>query len=83
MDLLITTGLAKTHKLGLKAACQPQQVTRRGKPAVVVLSAADYNRMRQAAQDQHHSFLQHLLDFPGLEDDPRPRSGHATSIFEC
>ena len=54
-------------------AGQPQQVTRRGKPAVVVLSATDYDRMRQAAQDRRGSFLQHLLDFPGLEDDPRPQ----------
>ena len=53
-------------------AGQPQQVTRRGKPAVVVLSAADYDRMRQAAQDRRGSFLQHLLDFPG--DDPAPLS---------
>ncbi len=56
-------------------AGQPQQVTRRGKPAVVVLSAADYDRMRQAAQDRRGSFLQHLLNFPGgLEDDPAPLS---------
>ncbi|MFD2816953.1 type II toxin-antitoxin system Phd/YefM family antitoxin [Paracoccus aerius] len=46
-------------------AGQPQQVTRRGKPAVVVLSAADYDRMRQAAQDRRGSFLQHLLNFLG------------------
>lgn len=30
-------------------AGQPQRVSRRGKPAVVILSAADYDRMRQAA----------------------------------
>lgn len=54
-------------------AGQPQQVTRRGKPAVVVLSAAEYDRMRQAAQGQRGSFLQHLLEFPGLDDDPGPR----------
>jgi antitoxin Phd len=53
-------------------AGQPQQVTRRGKPAVVVLSASEYDRMRQAAQDRRGSFLQHLLEFPGLDDDPRP-----------
>lgn len=55
-------------------AGQSQHVTRRGKPAVVVLSAADYDRMRQAAQDRRGSFLQHLLDFPGLGDDPDPLS---------
>ncbi len=50
-------------------AGQPQQVTRRGKPAVVVLSAAEYDRMRQASQARRGSFLQHLLEFPGLDED--------------
>ena len=54
-------------------AGQPQQVTRRGKLAVVVLSAAEYDRMRQADQDRRGSFLHHLLDFPGLEDEARPQ----------
>ena len=31
-------------------AGQPQEVSRRGKPAVVVLSAAEYARMRDAAE---------------------------------
>ncbi|WP_295045371.1 type II toxin-antitoxin system Phd/YefM family antitoxin [uncultured Paracoccus sp.] len=52
-------------------AGQPQQVTRRGKPAVVVLSAAEYDRMRQAAEARRGSFLQHLLEFPGLDDQAR------------
>lgn len=52
-------------------AGHPQQVTRRGKLAVVVLSAAEYDRMRQAGQDRRGSFLHHLLDFPGLEDEAR------------
>lgn len=47
-------------------AGQPQQVTRRGKPAVAALGVADYHR--------RGSFLQHLLDFPGLGDDPDPLS---------
>lgn len=45
-------------------AGHPQEVSRRGKPAVVVLSAADYARMRAAAQEQRGSFVQHLLNFP-------------------
>lgn len=45
-------------------AGQPQEVSRRGKPAVVVLSAADYARMRAAATEQRGSFVQHLLNFP-------------------
>ena len=55
-------------------AGQPQQVTRRGKPAVVVVSVAEYDRMRQAAGAPRGSFLQHLLEFPGLDEDPRPRA---------
>ncbi|MBD9527402.1 type II toxin-antitoxin system Phd/YefM family antitoxin [Paracoccus sp. PAR01] len=48
---------------------QPQQVTRRGKPAVVVLSAAEYDRMRAAAAENRGSFIAHLLDFPGVAPD--------------
>lgn len=46
-------------------AGQPQEVSRRGKPAVVVLSAADYAHMRAAATERRGSFVQHLLSFPG------------------
>lgn len=45
-------------------AGQPQEVSRRGKPAVVVLSAADYAQMRAAASERRGSFVQHLLKFP-------------------
>ena len=43
----------------------PQQVSRRGKPAVVVLSAADYQRLTDGALGQRGSFVTHLLAFPG------------------
>lgn len=54
----------------------PQEVSRRGKPAVVVLSAEEYHRLVQAAQSQRGSFQDHLLAFP--DDAPtraevRPR----------
>lgn len=49
-------------------AGQPQQVSRRGKPAVVVLSAAEYARMCQAAAGQRGSFAAHLLSLPGGPD---------------
>lgn len=63
-------------------AGQPQRVSRRGKPAVVILSAVEYDRMRQAAGEVRGSFLHHLLDFPGLDPeagdgagtDPRPKA---------
>lgn len=45
-------------------AGQPQEVSRRGKPAVVVLSADEYARMRRAAGQTRGSFISHLLSFP-------------------
>ncbi|MFN3275685.1 MAG: type II toxin-antitoxin system Phd/YefM family antitoxin [Paracoccus sp. (in: a-proteobacteria)] len=59
-------------------AGQPQEVTRRGKPAVVVLSVADYNRILTDARHSRESFASHLLAFPGPAADPdrmraRPR----------
>jgi len=48
----------------------PQQVTRRGKPAVVVLSADDYQRLLDGAVKARESFADHLLAFPGT-DVPR------------
>lgn len=50
-------------------AGQPQEVSRRGKPAVVVLSAAEYTRMRQAAEAKRGSFIEHLLKFPADDFD--------------
>lgn len=55
----------------------PQTVTKRGKPAVVVLAVADYQRLRQHKQPKG-SFIEHLLampkggtDFERLELKPR------------
>ena len=43
---------------------EPQTVTKRGKPAVVVLSVAQYQHLaRKAAQDRP-SFVDHLLAMP-------------------
>ena len=46
----------------------PQEVSRRGKPAVVVLSASEYARLVAAAGAERGRFADHLLGFPGLED---------------
>ena len=46
-------------------AGHPQEVSRRGKPAVVVMAASDYARMRAAAGARRGSFAAHLLTFPG------------------
>jgi antitoxin Phd len=57
-------------------AGQPQEVTRRGKPAVVVLSVEDYNRILTGARRDRDSFAAHLLAFPGEVPDrmrARPR----------
>ncbi len=42
----------------------PQHVSRRGEPAVVVLSEAEY----QALRGPKKSFIEHLLDVPDLSD---------------
>ena len=54
-------------------AGRPQQVSRRGKPAVVVVSAEDYARLVAAARARRGSFVDHLLAFPGEPDGPRSR----------
>lgn len=54
----------------------PQEVSRRGKPAVVVLSAESYARLVQGARARRESFVEHLLAFPGGEverAEARPR----------
>ena len=43
----------------------PQEVTRRGKPAVVVLSAEEYHRLLSGAVEKRESFADHLMAFPG------------------
>lgn len=51
-------------------AGRPQEVSRRGKPAVVVVSAVEYARLLAAAQSKRESFADHLMAFPG-DDVPR------------
>ena len=43
----------------------PQEVTRRGKPAVVVLSTVEYRRLLAQAEASRGSFVDRLLAFPG------------------
>ena len=50
-------------------AGRPQEVTKRGKPAVVVLSAEEYHRLIGLAGAERGSFADHLLAFPGDEVD--------------
>lgn len=54
----------------------PQEVSRRGKPAVVVLSAEEYHRLLKGAVKTRGSFAAHLMSFPGEEvgrAEARPR----------
>lgn len=46
---------------------RPQEVTRRGRPAVVVVAAEEYERLVLAAAERRESFAEHLLHFPGGE----------------
>jgi len=48
------------------AACrgEPQTVTKRGKPAVVVLSVAAYRQLTSDAVQHRPSFAEHLLAMP-------------------
>lgn len=47
----------------------PQTVTKRGKPAVVVLSIAAYDKLTHKEEKKHPSFVEHLLAFPQGDDD--------------
>ena len=51
-------------------AGEPQTVTRRGVPAVVVLAVDDYERLRQAGKADTPTFIENLLNIPkdGSED---------------
>jgi antitoxin Phd len=42
----------------------PQTVTKRGKPAVVVISVAEYDRLRRSRAPEIPSFIEHLLSMP-------------------
>ena len=46
----------------------PQEVSRRGKPAVVVLSMQEYHRLLTDAVEHRESFKDHLLAFPDTDE---------------
>jgi antitoxin Phd len=43
---------------------QPQTVTKHGKPAVVILAAAEYARLKELEQLEAPLFTEHLLALP-------------------
>ena len=48
----------------------PQEVSRRGKPAVVVLSAVEYRHLLAQARTARGSFVDHLMAFPADRVSP-------------
>jgi antitoxin Phd len=50
-------------------AGRPQEVSRRGKPAVVVLSVEEYRRLSAGAMRARESFADHVMAFPGGEPE--------------
>ena len=62
----------------------PQRVTRRGKPAVVVISAEAYERLRHLEKEKAPTLPQLLLAMPQDDDEfERLRIGFRPSDFEC
>jgi len=58
-------------------AGKPQEVTRRGKPAVVVISTSEYDQLLAEGKRARGSFVDHLLAFPAgdverTKVEPRP-----------
>ena len=45
-------------------AGEPQQVTRRGKPAGVVLAVEEYERLLKEESNDNPTFVEHLLAIP-------------------
>ena len=53
---------------------RPQHITRRGKPAVVIVGATDYERMSSAEREPVPSFVEHLLAIPKTPKSERSAS---------
>lgn len=50
-------------------AGRPQEVSRRGRPAVVVVAVEEYRRLLSEAGQGRGSFADHLMAFPGGAGD--------------
>ena len=58
---------AKNHFSAVVAAAEagkPQWVTKRGRRSVVILSAGEYERLREQEERTKPSFIEHLLAAP-------------------
>jgi antitoxin Phd len=54
----------------------PQTVTKHGKPAVVIVAADEYERLRQLEQLNAPTFAEHLLAMPKDDDEFERLPGH-------
>ena len=56
---------------------EPQRVTRRGRPAVVVIAVDEYDRLRRAENAGAPDVIERLPSIPGggPDDPPAPRQG--------
>ena len=67
-------------------AGEPQRVTQRGEPAVVVIAVEEYERLCKGEPDNTSSFVEHLLAIPKATADdtfelpPRTRDFHLRDI---
>lgn len=48
---------------------EPQTVTKHGKPAVVMVDAAEFEKLKQLEKQPRRSFVEHLLSIPKGGDD--------------
>ena len=55
---------------------RPQTVTKHGKPAVVVVAADEYERLRQLERLKASSFADHLLAMPTDDGEFERLKGH-------
>jgi len=58
----------------------PQTVTKHGKPAVVIVAADEYERLRQLEQLKAPTFAEHLLAMPTDDDDLERLSGRLRDV---
>lgn len=61
-------------------AGRPQEVSRRGKPVVMVIAVEDYKRLVRDAKAHRESFADHLMAFPGA-DVPRAEATARDVVF--
>ena len=59
---------------------EPQRVTRRGRDAVVVLAASDYERMLRHERADSQGFVAHLLAIPQDDGEFKPANAGLRDI---